>query len=415
MVNVNDNSSLWRSIKDDWLILLCLFVSVSSVFAYAKFFILPVTLLLLRKRRRLQCRKDMGLLFIFSLFYVIFLAMKGLMTSRSDYLAYFFPPLFFMAGSYLGSKYKNNEKATVSILFVLLLSYAAVRFVQMFKFFSFINVVVLENRVLEDAAGSNIGGATIFAVAMSMIIVNFSLLFVPYRKGVLLLIRILGVSAAMLSTWYMAKSVTRTSIIEATVMIALSVYMIITSRENKNRGLIFLIGSAIILIGAYTFERNSNVHESIIYSYELRNANNDIYTAGSRSERWITAAEQLIVSPLGTSDGKIGTSGYAYAHNMWLDVGLMTGWIPFIILLVISIKNMSQSIRLWKDRNTPYWIRLYLFAIFLMFIMSCGVEPVCEGMYSHFLLYLIFCGMVCEMSSHVKTWRLRTDYAYHSV
>lgn len=393
-------SNWWRAIRHDWILILCLLLSVSAFIPYTKFFILPAFIMISQRYRiPKQCKNIVLWLIFFSFVYVIAFSTKGLMTSTSDYVAYLFPPLFYIAGAYIGDKYKYNEDSLVLIVFLILLSYAAVRFALLLYFIFQGEEFLLVHRAIEDASGNDTGGATLYAVTMSVLIVGMSFVFMPAQRGVTWWLRIGGIVLALLATWGMARTVTRTSVLEAALALVVSFFTITIERGSKRRVWGLMIGLFLIIVVAYILLRNSNFFD-VAAAFEARevDADSSFSSGGGRFVRWSAAVSQILTHPFGTDTGRIGISGMSYAHNMWLDLGLTTGWLPFIVLIVLTIKNGVQSYRVWRDRRDyQYFTRLYVFALFVMFFVGCMVEPVCEGMYSHFLVYLLFCGLVSRL------------------
>lgn len=60
---------------------------------------------------------------------------------------------------------------------------------------------------------------------------------------------------------------------------------------------------------------------------------------------WIGLRE-LIQYPMG------GRASQIYRHNMWLDVGRVSGIIPFCLLLIYSIKNFANVTVIWKTQKS---------------------------------------------------------------
>lgn len=389
-------------LRHDWFLLLCLLISVSHIFFqwYEVFFIVPVFIMLLSRPLSKPCRRTATWLFLFSVSYLIGCHFHGGIGSRTLYVVYLFPPLFYMAGSYIGSTYKWSESTLVTLLFSLLLMYAIYDLVQMLYFLFSGEGVIISNRNILDESGDITHGATGYAMLLSVLICGLAFLFTPRQEGILRWIRIVGLILGALALYGMASIVTRTSIVEAAIVLLFSLIMTIID-NNKQRNMIGLVLGLFVFILVVYFLKKTSLLSQYFEAYQMR-LENETYgydNVGGRSMRWWAGLRSLLSNPFGTSTGRIQGFGLnnAYAHNMWLDVGLRSGWFPFIILLVLSIRNVHNSIRLLKDKSYQYFTRLYFFAVFLVFVLSCFVEPVLDGVYNHFLVYLVFCGMVSEM------------------
>lgn len=402
--NINRNQSVWKSVKEDRLILLCLFVSVTQLFFqwYEIFLAIPLFLLVAGKRYSQQSRNTVMWLLVFSLLFLFGHAFNSGIESRTLYLIYLFPPCYYLVGAYLGNKYRKNEKVLIFILFTVVVMYAAYDLsLILYSVFSG-DGGVLKDRLILDANGDVTRTATGFAIIMSVLIAGISLIITPKQKGITKWIRISGVALGLLALYGMMTIVTRTSLFEAVVMILFSVYVLLTDndKDGKKNSRLFAFGLAIVILGGivyYLFQKTSlSIILDVFNAFEARNTEgSDIGDAGGRLRFWSMAIEDLLMHPFGTPTGRISSG--TYSHNMWLDIGITAGWIPFLIILVISIKNACYSLRLLKDKSYDYMTRLYFVAMFLCFIMGCFVEPVLDNVYRHFLVYLFFCGMVSEM------------------
>lgn len=398
---VNKNGYFWQAIKSDWLLLLCLCISVSEFSTHAKLFVIPVFLLIASKwKMTRQCKNNVILLFVFAFFYLIPYFFRLDIGSRSDYLIYMLPPVFYLAGCYLGNRYKQYENILVVLLFAIFLMYAFVQFSYLVYSMISNRGFILEDRMVLDAQENETTSATLYALFVSVIIAGLSLIIVPKQVGMMKWVRIIGVILALLATYGMATIVTRTSILEAFIMIVFSLFMFLRNRNAKRRGLsLFLF--IILIVGGIYFFMESNFFTQFVDAFrardELGGYGSD--TFGGRTVRWSTGIQDLLRHPFGTPIGQIvEPSLYGrYAHNMWIDIGLTAGWIPFIIMLVFSLRSFRQSLRLFRDKSYDYFTRLYFTAVSIIFLISCFMEPVLAAVYSHFLVYLIFCGMVSEM------------------
>ena len=120
-------------------------------------------------------------------------------------------------------------------------------------------------------------------------------------------------------------------------------------------------------------EDNNNgwgIDTDILMAYEERNF--DIQTAGQRTMKWTHAFNSLMQYPFGWSENVMETQ--YYAHNMWLDIARVTGLMPFIALLVVTIKAVFIQFRLLKIQADPFVA--VTTGLSACFFLSCFVEPV---------------------------------------
>ena len=397
--NITPTRSL---IHGDWFVLLCLFISVTHIIFqwYEVFMAVPLFFVIIRKKLSIQCKRTAFWLLLFSVLYIIGCHFHGGIGSRTLYIIYLFPPVFYMAGCYLGSKYRWDESALVFILFFVLFFYAVYDLLQILHFVFTNEGSVITSRAILDENGDITHGATGYAMIMSVLISGLAFIFTPKQKGLLKWIRVLGVILGILAVFGMASIVTRTSIVEAVVVLLFSIIMMLVEQNKQRHKTGFIIGAFVLLIGLYFLIKSSLLSDFIdAYQVRLENESYGYESAGGRSMRWLAGLKCLLSNPFGTPSGRIVGYGLnqSYAHNMWLDVGLRSGWFPFIILTIFSIRNVCHGFRLLKDKSYQYFTRLYFFSVFIIFILSCFVEPVLDGVYNHFLIYLVFCGIISEM------------------
>ena len=110
-----------------------------------------------------------------------------------------------------------------------------------------------------------------------------------------------------------------------------------------------------------------------------------------RVQSFLTGLRELLQYPLG------GRAGQTYRHNMWLDVGRVSGIIPFCLLLIYSIKNFVNAAVIWKSKKVLLSLRYLLLFLYIGAYANCFVEPIWEGALNFFLALCVIDGMVCAM------------------
>lgn len=141
---------------------------------------------------------------------------------------------------------------------------------------------------------------------------------------------------------------------------------------------VFLFIVALVVLLIYT----GVINAELVDFYTERNE--DLYTAGSRTERWGDAFVKIFTHPLGWAD----KSDY-YVHNMWLDIDRVAGIVPFLLLLWVSIRSTTSVVKLLKCSHGGVLESLIL-GLNICFFLSCFVEPIYGG--THFILYCMLWG-----------------------
>lgn len=110
---------------------------------------------------------------------------------------------------------------------------------------------------------------------------------------------------------------------------------------------------------------------------------------------WIGLRE-LIQYPMG------GRASQIYRHNMWLDVGRVSGIIPFCLLLIYSVKNFANVTVIWKNPKILPSLRYLLLFLYIGAYVNCFVEPIWEGALNFFLALCVVDGMVSAMMRRLE-------------
>ncbi len=127
-----------------------------------------------------------------------------------------------------------------------------------------------------------------------------------------------------------------------------------------------------------------NTNLAARYEQKVSLENSDSF----RIQSFQIGLRELIQYPMG------GRISQVYRHNMWLDVGRVAGLIPFSFLLLYSIKNFANVVRLWKSQCVFPALRYLLLFLYIGAYVYCFVEPIWEGALNFFLAQCVVDGMV---------------------
>ena len=89
-------------------------------------------------------------------------------------------------------------------------------------------------------------------------------------------------------------------------------------------------------------------------------------------------------------------------QSMWLDVGRVSGIIPFCLLLVYSIKSFANVTVIWKNTKILPSLRYLLLFLYIGAYVNCSVEPIWEGALNFFLALCVVDGMVSAMMRRLE-------------
>lgn len=110
-----------------------------------------------------------------------------------------------------------------------------------------------------------------------------------------------------------------------------------------------------------------------------------------RLQSFWTGLKELFLYPLG------GRAQQSYRHNMWLDVGRISGIIPFSLLLAYAVICLSKVWVLYRRKTCLPGLRYLLVFLYTGVYINFCVEPIWEGQLNLFLAMCVIDGMVNEM------------------
>ena len=127
-----------------------------------------------------------------------------------------------------------------------------------------------------------------------------------------------------------------------------------------------------------------------------------------RSQRWLYYIAHFSEGIFGGN--VIGsTSGYGYAHNLWLDTFDEAGLLPLLLLLLIAVQSIAKTIQVASRSDEFEQSILLSFLIILM--IQFFVEPVMQGSPLLFMVFAYFCGLIDRQSNRLakKVTRLENN------
>ena len=182
------------------------------------------------------------------------------------------------------------------------------------------------------------------------------------------------------------------------VLLALSgLIMIVIRLCNVNKA-VFSAMKSILLIGvlclvAFALYQADflSIKSSFESSYMAHRFSYQGMGDDDRSQRWLYYIAHLSEGAFGGNVIGI-TSGYGYAHNLWLDVYDEAGLLPLLLLLLITVQSVVKTIRVALCSDE---FEQSIFLSFLVITISQFlVEPVMQGSPLLFMAFAYFCGVI---------------------
>lgn len=335
---------------------------------------------------------DFVLLILYSFSYAMFYSFDY--ESRgAQYIAIFAttPPFFYLLGKYL-VKDRPGAHLLFYLLFALSLMYSCSAMISVFQNFLTGGFVQLERSIPYFWGGEPVSATLMGAYFTLNMCIPALLILSRARKG--LLFNTLAIATFIVSLICVLRLGSRTqlSIFLLTTLLALF-YVVPKLSIKQNTLLLALIGGIVFYI-ATTIDFSMDADWLTTFAGRME-ANGNVSTGGGRTDIWLKSLELIFTYPFGWEAEK-----YGFAHNLWLDVVRAVGIVPFIILIIYSIRSFNQvrkTIRMNQDAIAfNGQVLVYGLAFFLQFM----VEPVMEGIFGSFVLFCLYKGVINKYRSN---------------
>lgn len=226
---------------------------------------------------------------------------------------------------------------------------------------------------------------------INTIIFSLSAYFIVLEKNKL--IKTAGIAGTILSLLYALLLGTRTQFL--ILFIVTVAFLFFYLRERYKWTGILRLGLAVaVLIGIYlylyntntfgvrTYVQTSNLSERYTYRADLNRA--DDYRLSSITR----GLNNVLIYPFG------GLKDTEYYHSLWLDVGRVSGIIPFVAMIAYTVIVDIHAFRIIRNKEHADWFRYLVFCVYLGIQINFFTEPILEGLIGFFLVFLLINGMI---------------------
>ncbi len=195
--------------------------------------------------------------------------------------------------------------------------------------------------------------------------------------------------AWLLSTLSIVHMVNRSGLVIS--IACLFVVFLAYYRGTKHFSTVIISILSVVLLYVFFLNVSSDLQDlqSITEAYGERELDegSEVLSGGGRTTKWVDALKEIPSHPFGWKT--TGSADYIYVHNMWLDIAKDTGWIPFLLLVIITIRITKSIHRLLKKEKSPL-IFVFL-GLNVCLFLSAFVEPTVGGTF--FACYCMIWGM----------------------
>jgi hypothetical protein len=326
----------------------------------------------------------------FSLYYALQLMIYDLMPLYSIIGRALYPIIFFVVG--FNSFKFIGDKKNIILMFIIpyalsgfgILSYLST----VLKYGNIENAIeILEARAVEEFWTGRVISATGLNSYLSLTVALLPTIFINSSAfGLSRINKIFFIAVFIFSAYVSIAMANRTSLLIMAVSVFWCFMFIESFRLN-----FFMVGRFfvvfVILLFCYLLDLFSI--KSFIESSALYNRFTDTESDGDpRWKAWSDGLTGVIENPWGGHSTYIDVG---YAHNLWIDVALDGGFFSAILISVVTGITIYcfLELRKFKHRVSENLIFLCLFSSFFVIFM---IEPVLQGVFKYFLIYLFFLG-----------------------
>ena len=330
--------------------------------------------------------KACGALVIFSIFYCINQILTVGIDSGFNILSILIAPASFYRFGRWTMDWLVDDTKRLKFLFGSVVCYLLPMLFLTIQDIVLVGIVNPSRHFVTDFSKDDTGlAATLYGLMSSVGIGFVSVLFIKQLKlkkkvwySIPLLISILTV----------IHLVNRTGL--ALLIICVLFAIAYSSKRNPAK---LIIATAIVVIIVLVVLQSGLISQDIFDAYTARENDSSTNTAefGGRLQKWELAIVDVFTNPFGF-DRKL----YGYAHNLWLDMCAIGGWLALSPFLVFTIKPLSSFRKLFHSYLTPY--RMALMTVFVSMFCNAMVEPVIEGSILFFVMLIMISGMVIALS-----------------
>ena len=298
-------------------------------------------------------------------------------------------PFLYLCGKYIGLK--NTQQNLIKILWLFALGIGLISLLSIYLdiqkngFFSIDRNIPLIGIQSEYIAATGISARLVLLNAF------FCVIFSPKRikyHWIYFTISIFSLIGCL-------RLQSRTSFV---IIAILLIYMIIKNwktYKTTHKLIIISIILLLIYITIWAFTQSDNLAIIDRFSGE------DTESGGGRLDLLSYYISKIPSYPFGGIPQVVGHNVFyssPYAHNFWIDIFRLSGWIPGILMIIFSIRFIKELFHFNKrkfDKQIKYVTTLLSITLLIQF---CG-EPILEGIYMLFAYFCLLFGIINALNS----------------
>ena len=243
--------------------------------------------------------------------------------------------------------------------------------------------------MLTDFFTHKITSATVSGY-INTLVFSLSMYFLVVEKNRAL--KLGGIAATAISLLYALLLGTRTQFIILGFISVLLLFLYMTETRGGS-GLIYMALVFIAIVGTALLLYNTNAFgiKAYVDSSNLMQRQGGAELSGADDYRTSSVLRGFLLvfeHPLG------GLKNTLYYHNMWLDIGRISGLLPFLCMLLYTLTVTVHMLRIFSEKLISAEFRYLLLCVYFGVQINFLVEPVLEGLIGFFLMFTMVNGMV---------------------
>lgn len=342
-------------------------------------------------RRLVRISTDSLLIITFSVAYMMPMMwqMKELNPAQNLFLL-LYPLTFYYAGQYLCQN-SENRYSVVWMLMLCIVAYGSygiwVNFEDFFRTGSFVNIT----RTLRYAGDATLT-ATHYTMMLCMGMGCVGAIFLRSSDNNQKYLKIIGATVGILGLLAALHLLNRTAVVLVAISCLIGVFW--GGITPKRAVYLILVMLVLTLLYFYLIDGNKWFNSMIDgFSHRSRSEHYSVGSAGGRTYRWMTAIQSIAEHPWGTEGIRIRRL-HSFAHNMWLDVGVRSGWLAFALIIWITVRWTKSFVSFLKNKRVSNYMRGFIFMILTVMLIQMAVEPVIEGQLPLMLMFFLNWGFL---------------------
>lgn len=291
-------------------------------------------------------------------------------------------PMLYLSGKYI-ARY-NNVRSLSVLLYYFALSIALLSLLSVTDDIIKNGFFVLGSERNIPLVGIDNREGYIAATGISSRLMALTSFFIFIMLPYSWLKKIVFICGAFLAIFCAIRIQSRTTVV-GLALIFFSVVVWGWNSFSKKHKCILIFGMLVIVYGIIYVLSHYSEELAIIDRFQ----SDEIETGGGRTYRLLNVASHMLDYPLGGMGSEI-----TYAHNLWFDCARVAGIVPFVLLILISLRYTYSLFQVIQKEAIDLIFRYVIWIISLSVLIVFLAEPVLEGIPMVFEFFCFLFGLI---------------------